>query len=339
MKQTNLSIFIPHLGCPNCCSFCNQRYISGQSTPPTENEVRELLSEQAERLERNGMQAEIAFFGGSFTAIDREYMLSLLRTAQEYTEKYPRQYSGIRCSTRPDCIDEAVLEQLKSYGMTAIELGAQSMNDNVLALNDRGHTAGDVEKAAGLIKQYGFSLGLQMMTGLYGDTPESCVETAEKFISLGADTVRIYPTVILHGTKLAHLKSEGRYESFSFDETVDLCVRLLDMFEAADISVIRLGLHASDGVEKEMLGGVYHPALREICESKRIFGRILSEMEKYDTKRFVLYTDKKNISRINGHKCCNKERFSELGYSYAIKEKKDVLFELKPLSADNKRQN
>ena len=316
MKQTNLSIFIPHNGCPNRCSFCDQRYISGAKEPPTPEEVRTILTEQQPVLKERGLSAEIAFFGGSFTAIHRDYMTALLETAAYFTEKYPEEYCGIRCSTRPDCIDEEILGILKKYGMTAIELGAQSMKDEVLRLNDRGHTAEDVRKAARLIKQYGFSLGLQMMTGLYGDKREYCIETAEEFIALNADTVRIYPTVILKGTRLGELFSEGIYKSFTFDETVDLCAVLLKMFGDKSIPVIRLGLHASREVEKKMLGGIYHPALREIVESRIIYGELLAEFKRLGGYDFMVYTDGRNMSKLYGQKKENLVKLSELGYRF-----------------------
>ena len=181
MKQTNISVFIPHYGCTHICSFCNQKTISGHSEPVTEKELEGILEGQLENLKDSGTKAQIAFFGGSFTAIDRDYMIRLLTVAKRYTDAYPEQYDGIRCSTRPDCIDEEILGILKSYGMTAIELGAQSMNDEVLTANRRGHTAQDVRRASRLIKQSGFELGLQMMTGLYKDTEQYCIDTAKEF--------------------------------------------------------------------------------------------------------------------------------------------------------------
>ncbi len=318
MKQTNLSVFIPHYGCPNCCSFCNQRAISGTKTPPTADEVYATLSEQQSVLSKKGMCAEIAFFGGSFTAVDRDYMISLLKTAQYFIKKYPEQFCGIRCSTRPDCIDRKILDILRDYGMTTIELGAQSMNDTVLSANRRGHNAEAVRNAAALIKEYGFTLGLQMMTGLYKDTPEYCVETAREFIALGADCVRIYPTVILKNTYLGELYEQGEYKSFSFDETVDLCAQLLTMFGEAGIPVIRLGLHSGGDFDGEILGGVFHPALREITEGRIMLGRMKKEMEKTGKTRFRIYTDRRNISLISGHKKENKLKLAELGYSFSI---------------------
>ena len=319
MKQTNLSIFIPHSGCPHTCSFCNQRYISGAQKAPTANEVREILAAQQPNLEKTEKRAEIAFFGGSFTAIERDYMISLLETAQEFCRKYPDQYCGIRCSTRPDCIDADILALLKKYGMTAIELGAQSMSDDVLAANERGHNAEQVRKASRLIKSRGFELGLQMMTGLYLDTREKCLETANEFISLNPDTVRIYPTVILENTRLAELMKSGGYAAFSFEETVDLCAELLEKFNAAGISVIRLGLHASAEVEKEMIGGNYHPALREICENRIFLKKIAAEMTKQGGRKFIIYTDGRNVSKINGQKGSNRIALEKMGFSYKIK--------------------
>lgn len=321
MKQTNLSIFIPHKGCPNTCSFCNQRFISGSEKAPAPEEVTAILAAQVPFLEKANLKAEIAFFGGSFTAVDRDYRRSLLYAASQYVKEFPHVYSGIRCSTRPDCIDEEILEELRLYGMTAVELGAQSMNDRVLTANLRGHTAEDVRKASSLIKSCGIELGLQMMTGLYKDKPEYCTDTAKEFIALKADTVRIYPTVILKGTMLDELRKEGLYQSFSFEETVDLCADLCQLFKDADIPVIRLGLHASETVEDTMTGGVYHPALGEIVESRIMLKEMLRQMQSLGGSRFVLYTDRKNISLVSGHKGANKQYLLNMGYTFKIKER------------------
>ena len=323
MKQTNISVFVPHIGCPHRCTFCDQRTISGEVKAPTRDDVRSVLAEQLPALRARGMTAEVAFFGGSFTGIDRGYMISLLDAANAFVQSDPDVYTGIRCSTRPDFIDDDVLDILCSRGMTAVELGAQSMNDDVLRLNERGHSAADVETAAKLIRQRGLSLGLQMMTGLYGDKPEYCIETAERFIALKADTVRIYPTVILDGTLLGELYKRGEYHTFTFDETVELCAKLLKMFGEAGTAVIRLGLHASREVEAKMLGGVYHPALREICESRIFYNRMLAEMRtRGECRKFVIYTDPANISKVVGQKKENKEKLRRNGFEIIIKPEK-----------------
>ena len=177
MKHANVSIFVPHNGCPHQCSFCSQRSITGQQSQPTPEDVRRTLDQAVRDLGERIHESEIAFFGGSFTAIDRRYMISLLDTAYQYVKQY--NFTGIRLSTRPDAVDAEVLRLLRDYGVTSIELGAQSMDDRILGLNGRGHTSRDVEEASALIQEFGFSLGLQMMTGLYGDkvmrfTPGRC---------------------------------------------------------------------------------------------------------------------------------------------------------------------
>ncbi|MDE5996269.1 MAG: radical SAM protein, partial [Eubacterium sp.] len=206
MKKGNISIFVPHIGCTQKCSFCNQNTITGSHSAPTPNDVKNAVETA---LQKTDYEYELAFFGGSFTAIKRAYMLSLLEAAKPYVES--GSIKGIRCSTRPDAIDDEVLSLLKAYGVTAIELGAQSMNDEVLSANLRGHTADDVRNASKLIKEYGFELGLQMMTDLYLSTPEMDIETAKEIIKLDPDTVRIYPTVTLKNTYLEKLMNEGKY--------------------------------------------------------------------------------------------------------------------------------
>lgn len=319
MKRTNISVFIPHIGCPHRCSFCDQRSISGAAHAPSAEEVRELLDEQAPHLVERNMQAEIAFFGGSFTAVPRDYMISLLECAAGAVRKYPEAYCGIRCSTRPDCIDEEIIAILKSCGMTAVELGAQSMSDEVLQANERGHSAEDVRRASRLIRQGGISLGLQMMTGLYRDTEESVRLTCREFIALKPDTVRIYPTVILKHTRLGKLYESGEYRSFGFEQTVDLCAELLRDFESAGIRVIRMGLHASEEVEREMLGGVYHPAFREIVESRLFLNDMKRQLLPLEKGNYMIYTDRRNISKAVGQKRGNIAALRELGYAVEIK--------------------
>lgn len=318
MKQTNISIFIPHIGCPHRCSFCDQRSISGAAHAPSPQGVTELLAGQAQYLAHNRMTAEIAFFGGSFTAIPRDYMVSLLECAKSAVERYPGVYTGIRCSTRPDCIDEDVIALLKQYGMTAVELGAQSMSDEVLLANERGHSAEDVRRAARLIRESGISPGLQMMTGLYRDSEDAVRLTCREFIAMKPDTVRIYPTVILKGTRLGELFERGEYRSFGFEQTVELCAELLREFTAAGIKVIRMGLHASQNVERDMLGGVYHPAFREIVESRLFLNDMKERLFPLPKGSYTIYTDRRNISKAVGQKRCNISALHESGYDVSV---------------------
>ena len=263
--HANISLFVPHAGCPHRCTFCDQRAISGQNGRIGAQDVIRAVSTAAESG-ADPENTEIAFFGGSFTAIPRDYMLELLDAAAPFVRSGA--VRGIRCSTRPDAIDARTVAILKSHGVTAVELGAQSMSDRVLALNRRGHTSADVVNAAQLIKSAGLELGLQMTTGLYGDDDPTCIETARKLTELAPATVRIYPTVVIEGTELARLLKNGEYTAQTVDDAVSLCAELLPIFENAGIRVIRLGLHSGGGVDGNFIAGAYHPALGELVESE-----------------------------------------------------------------------
>ena len=314
-KHKNLSIFVPHAGCPNQCSFCDQRSISGTQNPPTAAEVREICNRYLPM--ENGTDYEIAFFGGSFTAIDREYMTSLLAAAHPFVQQ--GRASGIRISTRPDCITEEILDILKKYGVTSIELGAQSMQDDVLAMNMRGHTQKDVENAAKLIKQYGFSLGLQMMTGLWGqkDYMEYALDTAAKFVALQPDTVRIYPTVTLKNTLLEQKFLSGEYIPPSVEETVEICARLMDVFDKAGIRIIKMGLHADTGLEGKIVAGPYHPAFRELCISANRLEKIKKQLTDTDRK-YTVKVNPRELSQWKGQKNSNITALAKLGYTVEI---------------------
>lgn len=311
MKHSNISIFIPHVGCPHQCSFCDQRTISGAQHLPDGDEVR-AVCEKALAEVRSPEDTEIAFFGGSFTAIPRGYMQELLDAAKEFVGA--GKFKGIRCSTRPDCIDFEVLGILARSGVTAIELGAQSMSDRVLEMNERGHTAEDVENAAAMIKQWGFELGLQMMIGLYGSTREDELLTMQKIAELRPDTVRIYPTVILRGTRLAELLASGEYVPMSFDEVVDIAAAGLVMFEGSGIRVIKCGLHASEFVERDMVGGFYHPAFRELCEGMIYRCNMSFQIEQSaGGDKFVFAVAPSCMSKAVGQKRFNIEFFARKG--------------------------
>ena len=318
LKHINVALFVPDEGCPHRCSFCNQKTISGKTKRLT---VEDIDSAVGIALQSAGCnKGEIAFFGGSFTAIDREYMLTLLDRAKLYIDK--GLFGGIRISTRPDCISEEILDILKLYGVTSIELGCQSMSDEVLRLNNRGHSSDDVVKSAGLIKAYGFELGVQMMTGLYGDTYETAVETAEKLIALSPDTARIYPTVVLEGTELERLYNLGEYTPQTVDEAANLCSELLMMFHEADIKVIRVGLHSGGNVEEGFVAGAYHPAFREICESRIYLRKVLSEIKRLSLPEgeITVAVGTPYVSMMSGQKKANTLKLRETGYILKIKQ-------------------
>ncbi len=333
MKHANISLFVPHQGCPHQCSFCNQKTISGSVKELTPDDVGKTLLKAVE----DGIDpenTEIAFFGGSFTAINREYMISLLEVTKPFIEN--GNFCGIRISTRPDAIDQEVLDILKKYKITSIELGAQSTDSQVLSLNHRGHTRDDIIKASELIKEQGFSLGLQMMTGLLGDTPEKALKTAEDIVLLKPDTVRIYPTIVLEGTYLGELYKRGAYTPQTTEAAVELCAALLRRFYEENITVIRLGLHSGGNVEEGFLAGPYHPAFGELCESKIYLEKakqILSEKHPVERnhicsltqkKQITLYVNDREISKMTGQKGANKIALKRDGWEVCVKGMKNL---------------
>ena len=293
-KHSNISIFVPHIGCPNKCSFCDQRYITGVSNAPHPEDVEQAVITAVKSKKFNPKTTEIAFFGGSFTAINRNYMISLLEVASSFVKI--GLVSGIRISTRPDNIDEEILMLLKSYNVTAIELGAQSLNDRVLKLNNRGHSAQDVVKASTLIKKHGFELGLQIMTGLYADDNDSLERTAKKVIEIKPDTVRIYPTIVLMGTDLAGLFLDNKYKPQSLSEAVKMASKLYLMFTNAGIKVIRLGLHSVK--EEAFVAGPWHPAFSELCQSQIMLTKVLTTL--FDKGDYIIYVGKSDVSKMIG---------------------------------------
>lgn len=319
-KHNNVAFFIPHSGCKNQCSFCNQKAITGKVRQPTVDEIAETLRDAKNFLKSRGKKAEIAYFGGSFTAIERGYMLNLLDVASSYLDD--EIFTGIRLSTRPDAIDDEILKILKTNGVSAIELGCQSMDDEVLLLNQRGHTVADIETASFTIKKYGFSLGHQMMTGLYGSNYEKDIATAKRIAKIKPDTVRIYPTVVMRGTKLYELYNNGNYVPPSFSESVSLCAELLEFFDSNNISVIRLGLHSSEDLKVNMVAGTFHPAFREICESEIYFKKLkqalLNKNNLETNNSFDIYVNPLEVSKFIGQNRVNVKRFKDLGVSIKV---------------------
>ena len=265
-RASIIPVFVPHWGCPHACVFCNQRSITGQRKSATAEDVQQAIETAAAFLPQ-GEKRQLAFYGGSFTAIPAEDQEALLGAAQPYLKR--GEISSIRLSTRPDAIDGETLERLRRFGVETIELGAQSMDEEVLRLSGRGHTAQDVERASRLIRAAGFSLVLQMMTGLPGDTPEKDLETARRLIACRPDGVRIYPTVIVRGTALYEQWRAGLYREHTVEDAVSICARLLPLFEQAGIDVLRVGLNPTEELSGgEAAAGAYHPALGELVRSR-----------------------------------------------------------------------
>lgn len=317
MKHANVPIFVPHIGCPHDCSFCNQRSISGVQAAPDAEQVLETCRKAAAMLGERVSDAQIAFFGGSFTAIDRSYMLELLTAAREAMRAYG--FAGVRVSTRPDCIDPEILALLAGFRVQAIELGVQSLDDRVLMANRRGHSASDVRHAARWIREAGFELGMQMMVGLYQDNREGVLHSARGIAAMQPDTVRIYPIVVIKGTQLAALYEQGVYVPPTMEEAVALCADLLAFFEDRGIRVIRLGLHASETLEADRIAGIYHPAFRELCEGER-YGRILAALlADRQPGSFTLLAPPGHISKVAGQGRRNLLAFEERGFRLKVR--------------------
>ena len=249
-------------------------------------------------------------------------MISILKVASKFL--FNGTFNGIRISTRPDAIDLNILKILKSYGVNAIELGAQSMCDDVLLANKRGHTSEDVINASHLIKSFGFSLGLQMMTGLYKSSFEKDFYTAEEIVKLSPSTVRIYPTVIMKKTELEQLYLEKKFVPMDFDTTVELCSRLLILFEKNNIEVIRLGLHDSKSLRENMIAGNFHPSFCEICKSRIIFKDTLDKLKEKSLKNAMVRLNPVSLSQFLGNKKSNLKKFFDMGYRLKIIQDENV---------------
>lgn len=276
-RESIIPVFVPHLGCPNDCVFCNQRRISGSLSPARPEDVAAAI-DRALSLTPSGTRRQLAFYGGSFTAIPDAEQEALLGAAQPYLER--GDIASIRLSTRPDAIDGAVLARLRRYGVETVELGAQSMSDSVLALSGRGHTAADVEEASRAVKAAGFRLILQMMTGLPGSDDETDIGSARSIAALEPDGVRVYPTVIVRDTALFDLWRAGRYKEHTVEDAVRVCARIVPIFEAAGIPIIRMGLNPTEDLSGgDAVGGAYHPALGELVRARIMRGRAEAMLE------------------------------------------------------------
>lgn len=303
-KRAIIPVFVPHLGCPNMCVFCNQRRISGSPIPADAAKVRCDIISGLSKIS-DGIDVSVAFYGGSFTAIPAEQQEELLQAAQPFLQSGA--VTSLRISTRPDAINGEIVERLLRYGVKTVELGVQSMCDDVLRASKRGHTPEDARCAAKLLKDSGFELVLQMMTGLPGDTPEKSEYTAREFISMKPDGVRIYPTVIIKETELYDLWTQGRYKEHTLEDAIELCSKLMELFEDADIPVIRLGLNPTDELSGgDAVAGAYHPALGELVMNRRYLKRELALVTEADRGQQVTFgIAPGRVSAAVGQRKCN----------------------------------
>ncbi len=306
MKHYNIPIFIPELACPNQCIYCNQRHISGQLQAVKPEEIKQIIDQHLATFIKPS-HIELAFFGGSFTGIDEKDMITYLETVQPYIEQ--GEIKNIRISTRPDYISEKILDILKRYNVQNIELGAQSLNEDVLAFSKRGHTVKDVEKASELIRNYGFSLGLQMMIGLPLDSVEKSKETAKKILDLGAESTRIYPTLVINNTELADLYRAGQYKALSLEEAVEWTAEIYKIFSQTDITILRVGLHPSEALIKgeQLLAGPFHVSFKELVLSK-IWAEKLENISR-ETKNILV--NPREINYAIGYGSVNKKKLQQ----------------------------
>ncbi|MFB0917516.1 MAG: radical SAM protein [Clostridiaceae bacterium] len=278
MKYYIIPVFVPHLGCPHDCVFCDQAKITNQERSVikevTGQDVHRIVDEYLSTMDTENAVIEISFFGGTFTAIPRLKQEELLSAAKYHLDK--GQINHIRCSTRPDYINDEILDFVKSCGMDIIELGVQSLNEDVLFLSGRGHNSKSVEEASLLIKKHGIKLGHQLMLGLPGDNKEKDLESAKRSIKMAPDFVRIYPALIIKGTPMEAMFLKGIYKPYSLDKAIAVSSEMIDMFSLAGVNVIRVGLQPTEEISpgNSLVAGPYHPAFRELTQSYSFWKKI-----------------------------------------------------------------
>ena len=307
-KEYIIPIFVPHLGCPHQCTFCNQKEISGQTKQVTANDVKETIEYYLKNFKDDSKYVEVAFYGGSFTAIDEKKQNELLEAANEFIKQ--GRVNSIRLSTRPDCIDKSILKRLKKYNVKTIELGVQSANDYILAKCQRGHTFEDVKKASKLIRFYGFTLGHQMMIGLPESTKLDEINTAKALIKIKPKIVRIYPVLVIKNTPLAKEYEQGEYIPLTVEQAVDRAKDIMQLFNNAKIEVIRIGLQNTEEItdpseeSSQVIAGPYHPAFRQLVESGMWYDEIVQKIKKFNIKvmQVTIKANPENINNIIGHK-------------------------------------
>ena len=295
-----IPVFISHQGCPHQCVFCNQDRIAGKYEEVFASDVRKIIDEYLETINSKGATIEVSFFGGTFTAIDVNKQKELLEVAREYKQK--GLIHKIRLSTRPDAILPYILGYLKEYKVDIIELGVQSLDDEVLRKAGRGHSVNDVVVASKLIKEAGFTLGHQIMPGLPGDSFDIDIETTKKSIEMKPDICRIYPSLVIKDTPMEDMYNRGDYVPYSLDEAVYISGEMLKLYNDAKIKVIRIGLQPTDTITtgKDIVDGPFHPAFRELVEGHLICETLDKKCPK--EKDIIVEINEKDISKLYTNK-------------------------------------
>lgn len=324
MKKT-ASVYIPHMGCPNDCIFCNQVKISGQKTVLDYKAMKEGILNSISTMKEDDT-VEIAFFGGSFTAIEKDVQEKCLSLANEIAVQIGKDVQ-IKLSTRPDAIDDEVIDRLLRHKVHTVELGVQSMDDEVLYLNNRGHDSKSVYDACNLIRKTNINLGLQLMIGLLGDTKERLYQTIQKVVDIRPDIARIYPVLVIKDTALERLYIEKKYQPISLEDAVIYAKDMYKSFENANIKVIRIGLQATENISfgKDMVAGPFHSAFGEMVVGE-IFRENIEKLiisDKFKEKTLIIHCPKNMISQIIGNKKKNALYFKER-YDIQIKTNEDT---------------
>lgn len=335
-KQYIIPIFVPHLGCPNECTFCNQRNISGQMKNVTQEDVKQTIEYYLDLFKDKKAYKEVAFFGGSFTGIDVELQEKLLKVAYEYVKS--KQIDGIRISTRPDYIDRQTLKRLKKYKVKTIELGVQSTNDYILAKCKRNHTYQDVKKASRLIRFHGFRLGHQMMVGLPESTRLDELNTARDLAKLKPKMIRIYPVLVIRDTELERDYQKGEFEPLNLQQTIEICKELTHFFEKKRIKVIRIGLQSTDTIVRpenqnsQVVAGPYHENLRQLVDASYYYDLLNEKIKKINTKakEIEITVNPQIVNDVVGYKRENIEKIKEI-YNLDVQVKQNPKFGLKKM--------
>ena len=301
MNPLIIPVFLPNLGCRERCLFCNQK--AAAEGLPSPLSVRNFIEASLPGLPSEGKEREkqIAFYGGSFTAIQRDDQLRYLKEVQPFLAS--GLIDSIRISTRPDALDEEILSLLKEYGVKTVEVGVQSMIDEVLLLARRGHCTADTMDAVSRLQDKKFEVGLQLMIGLPGDTCNRFLQTLNRVIELQPDFVRIHPTLVLKSTPLENLWRAGEYSPLSLDEAVQWLKKGILRLEKSSISVARIGLQPTKELERDFLAGPYHPAFRQLIDSAIFFDMATSLLQASQEDGHVLFfCHPKEVSNLKGQK-------------------------------------
>ncbi len=326
MRCYNIPVFVPHKGCPHDCVFCNQRRITGFSDEVSADYVRDITQQYLKSFKETERRVEIAFFGGSFTAVPVKQQNELLEAANEYIKA--GLVDGIRVSTRPDAIDPDILDNLLRYGVTTIELGIQSMCDDVLLKSNRGYFSDVVEKSVGLIREYPFKLGLQMMTGLPGDTFEKSVYTGKRIKELKPDFVRIYPTLVVKDTALCDMYMDGEYNPQTVEEAVELCTVLKTEFLNAGINVIRVSLQTTEEISPgaSVVAGPFNSAFGELVDNAIYYKKIVEYITHARSGILEIDVNEREVSKAVGNGKINiRKLYEKYGIVLKVHGKSDVL--------------